>query len=298
VPRPLIGTELDEHGDLQFDIEEARKALQEERATLAGVRQQHEEVEQTLQKERERAATLKSDTEAFREFWVPKVDAVEIWRPHNFGDGRDYRSRTEEKTTCGRPENGPFQIPFVFEGITDVQGRFRVRVPAGKYNLSAPVEFFPGTEITVAIRQIVQRTIRMAIHATSGAFTICIDCANRQSYTPSEAVVEEFRADRDDPLSALASGAEPDVGWEFYQPPVPEALRNNASAPVGTVVVEGYVQTNGVVRDLRIVAASHPLLGSATLDSLRDMRWRPARVRGRAVEVPLHLTFEYVRATP
>ena len=195
-------------------------------------------------------------------------------------------------------ENGPFQIPFVFEGITDVQGRFRVRVPAGKYNLSAPVEFFPGTEITVAIRQIVQRTIRMAIHATSGAFTICIDCANRQSYTPSEAVVEEFRADRDDPLSALASGAEPDVGWEFYQPPVPEALRNNASAPVGTVVVEGYVQTNGVVRDLRIVAASHPLLGSATLDSLRDMRWRPARVRGRAVEVPLHLTFEYVRATP
>jgi hypothetical protein len=28
---------------------------------------------------------------------------------------------------------------------------------------------------------------------------------------------------------------------------------------------------------------------------LREMRWRPARVRGRAAEVPLHLTFEYVR---
>ena len=192
-------------------------------------------------------------------------------------------------------ENGPFQIPFVSEGFTDARGQFRARVPAGRYNLTAPVEFFPGTEIVVRIGQVVQQTVRMAIHPTSAAYTICIDCVNEPSHAPSTAVVEEFRADRDDPLSALASGAEPDVGWEFYQPPVPDALRSNATAPVGTVVVEGYVQTNGLVRDLRVVGAAHPLLGSATLDSLRDMRWRPARIRGRAVEVPLHLTFEYVR---
>lgn len=193
-------------------------------------------------------------------------------------------------------ENGPFQIPFVSEGFTDARGQFRVRVPAGKYNLTAPVEFFPGTEITVGIRQVVQRTIRMAIHGTSAAFTICIDCANPQPYAPPAAIVEEFRSDRDDPLSALASGAEPEVGWEFYQPPVPDSLRRMMSAPVGTVIVEGYVQTSGRARDLRVVSAAHPLLGSATLDSLRDMLWRPARVRGRAIEVPLHLTFEYVRA--
>jgi radical SAM protein with 4Fe4S-binding SPASM domain len=59
----------------------------------------------------------KSDTDEFREFWVPKVDAVEIWKPHNFGDGRDYRERTEEKATCGRPENGPFQIQWNGEVI-------------------------------------------------------------------------------------------------------------------------------------------------------------------------------------
>jgi MoaA/NifB/PqqE/SkfB family radical SAM enzyme len=59
----------------------------------------------------------KSDTDAFREFWVPRVDAVEIWKPHNFGDGRDYRARIEDKTTCGRPENGPFQIQWNGEVI-------------------------------------------------------------------------------------------------------------------------------------------------------------------------------------
>lgn len=62
----------------------------------------------------------KTDTEAFREFWEPKVNAIEIWKPHNFGDGRDYRFREgdlERKTSCGRPENGPFQIQWNGEVI-------------------------------------------------------------------------------------------------------------------------------------------------------------------------------------
>lgn len=60
-----------------------------------------------------------SDTEAFREYWEPKVNAIEIWKPHNFGDGRDYRSRLDDshKTSCGRPENGPLQIQWNGEVI-------------------------------------------------------------------------------------------------------------------------------------------------------------------------------------
>jgi MoaA/NifB/PqqE/SkfB family radical SAM enzyme len=60
------------------------------------------------------------DEQAFREFWEPKVDAIEIWRPHNFGDGRDYRNREENvavKTSCGRPESGPLQIQWNGEVI-------------------------------------------------------------------------------------------------------------------------------------------------------------------------------------
>ena len=56
-----------------------------------------------------------SDTELFQEYWEPIADAIEIWRPHNFGDGRDYRERFEDiamKNTCGRPENGPLQIQW------------------------------------------------------------------------------------------------------------------------------------------------------------------------------------------
>lgn len=62
----------------------------------------------------------REDADKFREYWESKVDAIEIWRPHNFGDGRDYRERVdaiEVKTTCGRPENGPLQIQWNGEVI-------------------------------------------------------------------------------------------------------------------------------------------------------------------------------------
>lgn len=61
-----------------------------------------------------------ADTQAFKEYWEPRVEAIEIWKPHNFGDGRDYRDRTDKnsiKTSCGRPENGPLQIQWNGEVI-------------------------------------------------------------------------------------------------------------------------------------------------------------------------------------
>lgn len=60
------------------------------------------------------------DTESFKEFWEPRADAIEMWKPHNFGDGRDYRQRYDDvaaKNTCGRPENGPLQIQWNGEVI-------------------------------------------------------------------------------------------------------------------------------------------------------------------------------------
>jgi hypothetical protein len=62
----------------------------------------------------------KDDVGPFREYWEPRADAIEIWKPHNWGDGRDYRERhssPEMKTTCGRPENGPLQIQWNGEVI-------------------------------------------------------------------------------------------------------------------------------------------------------------------------------------
>jgi len=57
------------------------------------------------------------DVDAFRIFWRDKVDYLEIWRPHNFTDGRSYRAVTGPKRSCGRPDNGPLQIQWNGEVI-------------------------------------------------------------------------------------------------------------------------------------------------------------------------------------
>ncbi len=64
----------------------------------------------------------KNETEDFIGYWERLVDAIEVWRPHNFGDGRNYRERANgenqlKKETCGRPENGPLQIQWNGEVI-------------------------------------------------------------------------------------------------------------------------------------------------------------------------------------
>ena len=48
------------------------------------------------------------DLEHIKDFW--KGYELEIWKPHNWGQGRDYRTPVRKKRTCGRPENGPVQI--------------------------------------------------------------------------------------------------------------------------------------------------------------------------------------------
>lgn len=51
------------------------------------------------------------DIEVYRKFWEPNCDWLEIWKPHNWAGGKQFRAKTEKrKTTCGRPHTGPVQI--------------------------------------------------------------------------------------------------------------------------------------------------------------------------------------------
>jgi len=69
-----------------------------------------------------------------REFWEDKIDWLEIWKPHNWTDGRGYRGKTvQRKKTCGRPFSGPIQIQadgkmivccFDYNGVLEVGDTF------------------------------------------------------------------------------------------------------------------------------------------------------------------------------
>ncbi|MFQ5786443.1 MAG: radical SAM/SPASM domain-containing protein [Thermodesulfobacteriota bacterium] len=45
------------------------------------------------------------------EYWNDKVDLLEVWTPHNWVDGKSYRTVQQKKLkTCGRPWKTPLQI--------------------------------------------------------------------------------------------------------------------------------------------------------------------------------------------
>ena len=52
-----------------------------------------------------------SALESWIEYWKDKVDLLEVGRPHNWVDSKDYRAVQKDKLkTCGRPLNTPLQI--------------------------------------------------------------------------------------------------------------------------------------------------------------------------------------------
>ena len=45
--------------------------------------------------------------------YEPLVDAVSVWRPHNWSNGRTYRTiDVDNKVSCGRPFSGPLQVQW------------------------------------------------------------------------------------------------------------------------------------------------------------------------------------------
>jgi hypothetical protein len=190
-------------------------------------------------------------------------------------------------------DNAPARPRFTAEGHTDHDGRYRLRVPAGTYVLTAPIDFFPETTLTVGANADVERAVRMEIRPLTSAFSICVDCGGNATPGVPEALAA---VPASAPAHALVSSVEPEGGWPSYQSRIQHlARRLDGPQPSGTVVVEGRVGTNGMVRAVRVVSADHPALATAAIASLRETRWKPARVRGVPVEAPLQLTVEYTR---
>lgn len=53
------------------------------------------------------------EVEEFKKEWINKADSIEVWKPHNFGDGRQYRQLNGAKRrSCNRPQIGPIQVQW------------------------------------------------------------------------------------------------------------------------------------------------------------------------------------------
>ena len=79
----------------------------------------------------------------FLDYTRPFADYIEVWRPHNFGDGRCYRDIKKEKRSCGRPDSGPLQIDW--DGtVVPCCFDYNERIPLGNAALQTVEEILKG----------------------------------------------------------------------------------------------------------------------------------------------------------
>jgi MoaA/NifB/PqqE/SkfB family radical SAM enzyme len=87
------------------------------------------------------------EMEEFLAYTKDFADYIEVWRPHNFGDGRAYREteqEVKEKKSCGRPNSGPIQINW--KGIVvPCCYDYNEEIPLGNVALQTVEEVVRGT---------------------------------------------------------------------------------------------------------------------------------------------------------
>jgi protein TonB len=75
------------------------------------------------------------------------------------------------------------------------------------------------------------------------------------------------------------------------EPDYPEAARRIHLE--GMVILEAIISADGAVEDIRVVHSANPLLDAAAEKAVRQWRYRPATLNGRAVSVYLTVTVTF-----
>jgi TonB family protein len=193
-------------------------------------------------------------------------------------------------------ESGPFGSGVSDETVTDTAGHYRFeRLPPGLYTITSPDDFAPPIEVALDAGQLVRQDIQMRLDEVTGFFSVCVDCAPASRYAPPDSLVREFAADREAAATHSAIGAEPSVGWEYYEPDVriTPAIRDRGLT--GTVVLDARIETDGTVKQVTVASSPHDELSAAAVAAITAERWNPAMVRGVPVAVPVRLTIEFLR---
>ncbi len=184
---------------------------------------------------------------------------------------------------------------------TDRAGHFTFAgVPAGAYQLRVD-EFGSQGQITFAPGLRLHRDIAVVMDGIDDTVTVYSSDVPTVSPPPppplpspsntSPPYQSQAELDRCAQVSMFCR-VTPPVQTARVQPVYPTKQR--ASAVAGTVVVEGRVGTDGLVKDLHAVAPADPDFASATLDALRRWQFSPIRFDGVPVEMNIHVTANFV----
>ena len=165
------------------------------------------------------------------------------------------------------------------------------RLPVGRYHVTSPIDFFPGTPFLVSQGETSEQNITMTLLPVEAEFTVCAECP---TIIVPKSLADDFAADAKDALDHPVSAPRPPGGWESYLPGMGAYPQEFREAMVdGTVVIEGRIGLDGVPTGFRVDSSSNLRVAKAAIDALSTEAWEPGRVRGTAIEVPFRFLIRY-----
>lgn len=206
--------------------------------------------------------------------------------------------------TVSDQEGGMLNTAIVALTNLDTTARYEVRtnrtgyyelapLPAGRYELTAKSPAFAefNEQVVLGVGESRQRNVTLSVSHLQETITVT---ASDDPVRIREVARPATRRSCADPT--VGGCINPPVKVRDVAPLYPTALRERGIE--GVVTLEATVDTEGRVKDLRVVSAPHPELEQLAADAVRAWEFTPTYLNGRPIDVHVNTVVRFGVATP
>lgn len=180
----------------------------------------------------------------------------------------------------------------------DGNGRFTLgELPAGDYELEARIPGFATSQgtITLSPGQTLQRDISLQVGTVSETITVSGRADGADDASSPHVTTAAPRTVPAMPCGTSAAGGNIRAPLKLrdVKPRYSQALRD--AGVQGTVVLTGWIGTDGLVKDLQVAAPVDAGLASAAMDAVSQWRFSPTLLDCQPIDVRLTTRITFVR---
>ena len=177
-----------------------------------------------------------------------------------------------------------------YEVRTNRGGYFEVTpLPAGTYELEArsPAFIAPKQILTLGVGESLQRNVTMDVINIQETISVTsssdapVRPAIREAARPARAITRKPCAD-----PAIGGCINPPTKVKDVRPLFPRAARE--AGVNGVVMLHAVIDTEGRMKDVRVVSSPHPALEQAAIDAVSQWEFVPTLLNGKAIDTPIH----------
>jgi TonB family protein len=181
------------------------------------------------------------------------------------------------------------QTSAKFQVRTNRTGFFEITpLPAGEYELAVEVESGPfmavKETIILGVGESLQRNVSLNISNVQE--TISVTSASDGPRLPGINEIPKPATRKPCPDPSVGGCINPPLKVKDVRPIYPVAARE--AGVNGVVMLQGVIDVEGRMKDLRVVSSPHPALDQAAVDAVSQWEFAPTLLNGKPIETPIH----------